>query len=149
MACTQQLSNGSKIRVPRGTALGLNPPLASAARARTARPCGRQEIVRVLGQVRQGVRHWTLKYINPRKKCVLSNRPREAADCEDYSKCYLWSMGDWAKPNIGTSDFCLKKNVPNTYRHIEVKDPLRSSLAPPLHPVTMDTELERYQHSTF
>ena len=43
VVCTQQLSNGTKIRVPRGTPLGLNLPLASAARARTTQPCGRWE----------------------------------------------------------------------------------------------------------
>lgn len=45
----------------------------------------------------KGVRHRTVRCTNPRKKCVLSTRPKEAEDCEDYSKCYIWRMGDWSK----------------------------------------------------
>lgn len=45
----------------------------------------------------KGIRHRTVRCTNPRKKCVLSTRPREAEDCEDYSKCYVWRMGDWSK----------------------------------------------------
>lgn len=48
----------------------------------------------------KGVRQRTVRCTNPRKKCVLSTRPREAEDCEDYSKCYLWRMGDWSKVRI-------------------------------------------------
>ncbi|KAH0628176.1 hypothetical protein JD844_009008 [Phrynosoma platyrhinos] len=48
----------------------------------------------------KGVRHRTVRCTNPRKKCVLSTRPREAEDCEDYSKCYVWRMGDWSKCSI-------------------------------------------------
>ncbi|KPP62385.1 A disintegrin and metalloproteinase with thrombospondin motifs 19-like [Scleropages formosus] len=45
----------------------------------------------------RGARHRPVKCTNPRRKCDLSTVPREVEDCEDYSKCYVWRTGDWAK----------------------------------------------------
>ncbi|EPQ07343.1 A disintegrin and metalloproteinase with thrombospondin motifs 19 [Myotis brandtii] len=101
VACTQQLSNGTLIRARERDCAGPKP--ASAQR------CEGQDCMTVWEagvwsecsvKCGKGVRQRTVRCTNPRKKCVLSTRPREAEDCEDYSKCYLWRMGDWSKCSI-------------------------------------------------
>ncbi|ELW49212.1 A disintegrin and metalloproteinase with thrombospondin motifs 19 [Tupaia chinensis] len=101
VACTQQLSNGTLIRARERDCAGPKP--ASAQR------CEGQDCMTVWEagvwsecsvKCGKGVRHRTVRCTNPRKKCVLSTRPREAEDCEDYSKCYVWRMGDWSKCSI-------------------------------------------------
>ncbi|KAM5169515.1 A disintegrin and metalloproteinase with thrombospondin motifs 19 [Callospermophilus lateralis] len=101
VACTQQLSNGTLIRARERDCTGPKP--ASAQR------CEGQDCMTVWEagvwsecsvKCGKGVRHRTVRCTNPRKKCVLSTRPREAEDCEDYSKCYVWRMGDWSKCSI-------------------------------------------------
>ncbi|XP_025069879.1 A disintegrin and metalloproteinase with thrombospondin motifs 19 isoform X4 [Alligator sinensis] len=98
VACTQQLRNGTLIRARERDCLGPKP--ASAQR------CEGQDCMTVWEagvwsecsvKCGKGVRHRTVRCTNPRKKCVLSTRPKEAEDCEDYSKCYVWRMGDWSK----------------------------------------------------
>ncbi|KAL0607742.1 A disintegrin and metalloproteinase with thrombospondin motifs 19 [Plecturocebus cupreus] len=89
VACTQQLSNGTLIRARERDCTGPKP--ASAQR------CEGQDCMTCSVKCGKGVRHRTVRCTNPRKKCVLSTRPREAEDCEDYSKCYVWRMGDWSK----------------------------------------------------
>ncbi|ELK30284.1 A disintegrin and metalloproteinase with thrombospondin motifs 19 [Myotis davidii] len=101
VACTQQLSNGTLIRARERDCAGPKP--ASAQR------CEGQDCMTVWEagvwsecsvKCGKGVRQRTVRCTNPRKKCVLSTRPRESEDCEDYSKCYLWRMGDWSKCSI-------------------------------------------------
>ncbi|MBZ3891382.1 A disintegrin and metalloproteinase with thrombospondin motifs 19 [Sciurus carolinensis] len=101
VACTQQLSNGTLIRARERDCTGPKP--ASTQR------CEGQDCMTVWEagvwsecsvKCGKGVRHRTVRCTNPRKKCVLSTRPREAEDCEDYSKCYVWRMGDWSKCSI-------------------------------------------------
>lgn len=101
IACTQQLRNGTLIRARERDCLGPKP--ASAQR------CEGQDCMTVWEagvwsecsvKCGKGVRHRTVRCTNPRKKCVLSTRPKEAEDCEDYSKCYVWRMGDWSKCSV-------------------------------------------------
>ncbi|NWR74894.1 ATS19 metalloproteinase, partial [Centropus unirufus] len=101
VACTQQLRNGTLIRARERDCLGPKP--ASAQR------CEGQDCMTVWEagvwsecsvKCGKGVRHRTVRCTNPRKKCVLSTRPKEAEDCEDYSKCYIWRMGDWSKCSV-------------------------------------------------
>ncbi|XP_039400142.1 A disintegrin and metalloproteinase with thrombospondin motifs 19 isoform X3 [Mauremys reevesii] len=101
VACTQQLRNGTLIRARERDCLGPKP--ASAQR------CEGQDCMTVWEagvwsecsvKCGKGVRHRTVRCTNPRKKCVLSTRPKEEEDCEDYSKCYIWRMGDWSKCSI-------------------------------------------------
>uniref|UniRef100_A0A670KJC4 ADAM metallopeptidase with thrombospondin type 1 motif 19 n=1 Tax=Podarcis muralis TaxID=64176 RepID=A0A670KJC4_PODMU len=101
VACTQQLRNGTLIRARERDCLGPKPP--------SAQRCEGQDCMTVWEagvwsecsvKCGKGVRHRTVRCTNPRKKCVLSTRPREAEDCEDYSKCYVWRMGDWSKCSI-------------------------------------------------
>ncbi|KYO20625.1 A disintegrin and metalloproteinase with thrombospondin motifs 17 isoform A [Alligator mississippiensis] len=101
VACTQQLRNGTLIRARERDCLGPKP--ASAQR------CEGQDCMTVWEagvwsecsvKCGKGVRHRTVRCTNPRKKCVLSTRPKEAEDCEDYSKCYVWRMGDWSKCSV-------------------------------------------------
>ena len=74
---------------------------------------GGGSVVRVIGKCGKGICLWTLRCVNPRKKWVLSTQPRATEGCEGHWKCYLWSVGDWAQPNIGTSElFSLKKMFP-------------------------------------
>ncbi|KAM9587505.1 A disintegrin and metalloproteinase with thrombospondin motifs 19-like [Morphnus guianensis] len=100
-ACTQQLRNGTLIRARERDCLGPKP--ASAQR------CEGQDCMTVWEagvwsecsvKCGKGVRHRTVRCTNPRKKCVSSTRPKEAEDCEDYSKCYVWRMGDWSKCSV-------------------------------------------------
>ncbi|XP_034955785.2 A disintegrin and metalloproteinase with thrombospondin motifs 19 isoform X1 [Zootoca vivipara] len=101
VACTQQLRNGTLTRARERDCLGPKPP--------SAQRCEGQDCMTVWEagvwsecsvKCGKGVRHRTVRCTNPRKKCVLSTRPREAEDCEDYSKCYVWRMGDWSKCSI-------------------------------------------------
>ncbi|XP_075826950.1 A disintegrin and metalloproteinase with thrombospondin motifs 19 [Microtus pennsylvanicus] len=101
VACTQQLNNGTLIRAWERDCLGPKPA--------TAQRCEGQDCMTVWEagvwsecsvKCGKGVRHRTVRCTNPRKKCVLSTRPREAEDCEDYSKCYVWRVGDWSKCSI-------------------------------------------------
>ncbi|XP_072447201.1 LOW QUALITY PROTEIN: A disintegrin and metalloproteinase with thrombospondin motifs 19-like [Chiloscyllium punctatum] len=101
VACTQQLRNGTFIRaresdcpVPKPTSL---------------QHCEGQDCLTVWEagiwsecsvKCGKGARHRTIKCTNPRKKCDLSTRPKEAEDCEDYSKCYVWRTGDWSKCSV-------------------------------------------------
>ncbi|GAB1301745.1 A disintegrin and metalloproteinase with thrombospondin motifs 19 [Apodemus speciosus] len=101
VACTQQLENGTLIRAWERDCIGPKPA--------TAQRCEGQDCMTVWEagvwsecsvKCGKGVRHRTVRCTNPRKKCVLSTRPREAEDCEDYSKCYVWRVGDWSKCSI-------------------------------------------------
>ncbi|KAM4875856.1 A disintegrin and metalloproteinase with thrombospondin motifs 19 [Thomomys bottae] len=101
VACTQQLSNGTLIRAQERDCVGPKPT--------SAQRCEGQDCMTVWEagvwsecsvKCGKGVRHRTVRCMNPRKKCVLSTRPREAEDCEDYSKCYVWQMGDWSKCSV-------------------------------------------------
>ncbi|XP_069481726.1 A disintegrin and metalloproteinase with thrombospondin motifs 19 [Ambystoma mexicanum] len=101
VACTQQLRNTTLVRARERDCPGPKP--ASAQR------CEGQECMTVWEagvwsecslKCGKGVRHRTVRCTNPRKKCVLSTRPKEMEDCEDYSKCYIWRMGDWSKCSI-------------------------------------------------
>ncbi|XP_036017031.1 A disintegrin and metalloproteinase with thrombospondin motifs 19 isoform X3 [Mus musculus] len=101
VACTQQLENGTLIRAWERDCLGPKPA--------TVQRCEGQDCMTVWEagvwsecsvKCGKGVRHRTVRCTNPRKKCVLSTRPREAEDCEDYSKCYVWRVGDWSKCSI-------------------------------------------------
>ncbi|KAF7250589.1 A disintegrin and metalloproteinase with thrombospondin motifs 19 [Varanus komodoensis] len=92
VACTQQLRNGTLIRARERDCLGPKPT--------SAQRCEGQDCMTCSVKCGKGVRHRTVRCTNPRKKCVLSTRPREAEDCEDYSKCYVWRMGDWSKCSI-------------------------------------------------
>uniref|UniRef100_A0A8C5PPJ1 ADAM metallopeptidase with thrombospondin type 1 motif 19 n=1 Tax=Leptobrachium leishanense TaxID=445787 RepID=A0A8C5PPJ1_9ANUR len=100
-ACTQQLRNGSLITVRDKDCSGYKP--ASSQR------CEGQDCMTVWEagvwsecslKCGKGVRHRSVKCTNPRKKCLLSTRPKEMEDCEDYSKCYLWRTGDWSKCSV-------------------------------------------------
>ncbi|XP_069083393.1 A disintegrin and metalloproteinase with thrombospondin motifs 19 isoform X1 [Pleurodeles waltl] len=101
VACTQQLRNTTMIRARERDCHGPKP--ASTQR------CEGQECMTVWEagvwsecslKCGKGVRHRTVKCTNPRKKCVLSTRPKEMEDCEDYSKCFIWRMGDWSKCSV-------------------------------------------------
>ncbi|XP_078531739.1 A disintegrin and metalloproteinase with thrombospondin motifs 19 [Lissotriton helveticus] len=101
VACTQQLRNTTMIRARERDCHGPKP--ASMQR------CEGQECMTVWEagvwsecslKCGKGVRHRTVRCTNPRKKCVLSTRPKEMEDCEDYSKCFIWRMGDWSKCSI-------------------------------------------------
>ncbi|XP_055488817.1 A disintegrin and metalloproteinase with thrombospondin motifs 19-like [Leucoraja erinacea] len=101
VACTQQLRNGTLIRARERDCPGSKP--ASLQR------CEGQDCLTVWEagiwsecsvKCGKGARHRTIKCTNPRKKCDLSTRPKEAEDCEDYSKCYVWRTGDWSKCSI-------------------------------------------------
>ncbi|XP_067839357.1 A disintegrin and metalloproteinase with thrombospondin motifs 19-like [Heptranchias perlo] len=101
VACTQQLRNGTLIRARERDCPGSKP--ASLQR------CEGQDCLTVWEagiwsecsvKCGKGARHRTIKCTNPRKKCDLSTRPKEAEDCEDYSKCYVWRTGDWSKCSV-------------------------------------------------
>ncbi|XP_044146937.1 A disintegrin and metalloproteinase with thrombospondin motifs 19 [Bufo gargarizans] len=100
-ACTQQLTNGTLITVREKDCPGYKP--ASSQR------CEGQDCMTVWEagvwsecslKCGKGVRHRTVRCTNPRKKCLMSTRPREMEDCEDYSKCYIWRTGDWSKCSV-------------------------------------------------
>ncbi|XP_053557622.1 A disintegrin and metalloproteinase with thrombospondin motifs 19 [Bombina bombina] len=100
-ACTQQLRNGTLITARERDCPGSKP--ASTQR------CDGQECFTVWEagvwsecslKCGKGVRHRTVRCTNPRKKCLLSSRPKEMEDCEDYSKCYIWRTGDWSKCSV-------------------------------------------------
>lgn len=101
VACTRQLENGTLIRAWERDCIGPKPA--------TMQRCEGQDCMTVWEagvwsecsvKCGKGVRHRTVRCTNPRKKCVLSTRPREVEDCEDYSKCYVWRVGDWSKCSI-------------------------------------------------
>ncbi|XP_075456279.1 A disintegrin and metalloproteinase with thrombospondin motifs 19 isoform X1 [Ascaphus truei] len=100
-ACTQQLRNGTLITAREKDCPGSKP--ASSQR------CEGQDCMTVWEagvwsecslKCGKGVRHRTVRCTNPRKKCLLFTRPKEMEDCEDYSKCYIWRMGDWSKCSV-------------------------------------------------
>ncbi|KAF4014837.1 hypothetical protein G4228_006135 [Cervus hanglu yarkandensis] len=129
VACTQQLSNGTLTRARERDCAGPKP--ASAQR------CEGQDCMTVWEagvwsecsvKCGKGVRHRTVRCTNPRKKCVLSTRPREAEDCEDYSKCYVWRMGDWSKMQGGMDLSVLpNNNHPDKFLQLDVKSLMRNS----------------------
>ncbi|XP_031748801.1 A disintegrin and metalloproteinase with thrombospondin motifs 19 isoform X1 [Xenopus tropicalis] len=99
--CTKQLRNGTLISVQERDCAGHKP--ASSQR------CEGQDCMTVWEagvwsecslKCGKGVRHRTIKCTNPRKKCLLSTRPKEMEDCEDYSRCYIWRTGDWSKCSV-------------------------------------------------
>uniref|UniRef100_H3AIU7 ADAM metallopeptidase with thrombospondin type 1 motif 19 n=1 Tax=Latimeria chalumnae TaxID=7897 RepID=H3AIU7_LATCH len=101
VGCTQQLRNGTLIRAREKDCLGPKPA--------TIQRCEGQDCLTVWEagvwsecsvKCGKGVWHRTIKCTNPRKKCDLSTKPREVEDCEDYSKCYIWRMGDWSKCSV-------------------------------------------------
>nr|XP_033784858.1 A disintegrin and metalloproteinase with thrombospondin motifs 19 isoform X2 [Geotrypetes seraphini] len=101
VACTQQLRNGTLIRAREKD--------CPAPKPSSAQRCEGQDCMTVWEAgvwsecsltCGKGVRHRTVKCTNPRKKCILSTRPKEIEDCEDYSKCYIWRMGDWSKCSV-------------------------------------------------
>uniref|UniRef100_A0A8C9RFK7 ADAM metallopeptidase with thrombospondin type 1 motif 19 n=1 Tax=Scleropages formosus TaxID=113540 RepID=A0A8C9RFK7_SCLFO len=85
VACTWQLRNGTLVKRCEGQdcltvwEAGVWSEVALAGRGARPRP---------------------VKCTNPRRKCDLSTVPREVEDCEDYSKCYVWRTGDWAKCSV-------------------------------------------------
>ncbi|XP_063820326.1 A disintegrin and metalloproteinase with thrombospondin motifs 19 [Pseudophryne corroboree] len=100
-ACTQQLRNGTLITVRERDCHGYKPP--------SSQRCEGQDCMTVWEagvwsecslKCGKGVRHRTVRCTNPRKKCLISTRPREMEDCEDYSKCYIWRTGDWSKCSV-------------------------------------------------
>ncbi|XP_030048190.1 A disintegrin and metalloproteinase with thrombospondin motifs 19 [Microcaecilia unicolor] len=101
VACTQQLRNGTLIRAQEKAC-----PIPKPS---SAQRCEGQDCMTVWEagvwsecslKCGKGVRHRTVRCTNPRKKCILSTRPKEMEDCEDYSKCYIWRMGDWSKCSV-------------------------------------------------
>ncbi|XP_029474871.1 A disintegrin and metalloproteinase with thrombospondin motifs 19 [Rhinatrema bivittatum] len=101
VACTQQLRNGTLIRAREKD--------CPAPKPTSAQRCEGQDCMTVWEagvwsecslKCGKGVRHRTVKCTNPHKKCILSTRPKEMEDCEDYSKCYIWRMGDWSKCSV-------------------------------------------------
>ncbi|XP_055731523.1 A disintegrin and metalloproteinase with thrombospondin motifs 19-like [Salvelinus fontinalis] len=101
VACTLQLANGTLVKAKDRDCAGPKP-------APTQR-CEGQDCLTVWEagvwsecsvKCGRGARHRLVKCTNPRKKCDLSTLPRETEDCEDYSKCYIWRTGDWAKCSV-------------------------------------------------
>ncbi|XP_062410855.1 A disintegrin and metalloproteinase with thrombospondin motifs 19-like [Sardina pilchardus] len=101
VACTQQLPNGTQVKARDRDCAGQKP--ASSQR------CEGQDCLTVWeagvwsecsAKCGRGARHRLVKCTNPRKKCDLSTLPREVEECEDYSKCYVWRTGDWAKCSV-------------------------------------------------
>ncbi|KAM4808198.1 A disintegrin and metalloproteinase with thrombospondin motifs 19 [Rhinophrynus dorsalis] len=99
--CTQQLRNGTLITARERDCPGSKPT--------SSQRCEGQDCMTVWEagvwsecslKCGKGVRHRTVKCTNPRKKCLLSTRPKEMEDCEDYSKCYIWRTGDWSKCSV-------------------------------------------------
>uniref|UniRef100_A0A3B3QCP7 ADAM metallopeptidase with thrombospondin type 1 motif 19 n=1 Tax=Paramormyrops kingsleyae TaxID=1676925 RepID=A0A3B3QCP7_9TELE len=101
VACTLQLRNGSLVKAKDRDCAGPKP-------AHTQR-CEGQDCLTVWEagmwsecsvKCGRGIRYRPVKCTNPRKKCDLSTVPREVEDCEDYSRCYVWRTGDWAKCSV-------------------------------------------------
>ncbi|XP_034146118.1 A disintegrin and metalloproteinase with thrombospondin motifs 19 isoform X3 [Esox lucius] len=101
VACTLQLANGTLVKAKDGDCAGPKP-------APTQR-CDGQDCLTVWEagvwsecsvKCGRGARHRLVKCTNPRKKCDLTTLPRETEDCEDYSKCFIWRTGDWAKCSV-------------------------------------------------
>ncbi|KAL2100231.1 hypothetical protein ACEWY4_004625 [Coilia grayii] len=98
VACTQQLPNGTLVKARDRDCTGTKPA--------PSQRCEGQDCLTVWeagvwsecsAKCGRGARHRLVKCTNPRKKCDLSTLPREVEECEDYSKCYVWRTGDWAK----------------------------------------------------
>ncbi|XP_060617986.2 A disintegrin and metalloproteinase with thrombospondin motifs 19 isoform X1 [Anolis sagrei] len=101
VACTQQLRNGTLIRARERDCVIPKPNAAQRCEGQDCMTVWEAGVWSECSvKCGKGVRHRTVRCTNPRKKCVLSTRPREAEDCEDYSKCYVWRMGDWSKCSI-------------------------------------------------
>ncbi|XP_035870816.1 A disintegrin and metalloproteinase with thrombospondin motifs 19 isoform X3 [Phyllostomus discolor] len=101
VACTQQLSNGTLTRARERDCAGPKPAAVQRCEGQDCMTVWEAGVWSECSvKCGKGVRHRTVRCTNPRKKCVLSTRPREAEDCEDYSKCYVWRMGDWSKCSI-------------------------------------------------
>uniref|UniRef100_A0A8C5V036 ADAM metallopeptidase with thrombospondin type 1 motif 19 n=1 Tax=Microcebus murinus TaxID=30608 RepID=A0A8C5V036_MICMU len=101
VACTQQLSNGTLIRARERDCVGPKPAAAQRCEGQDCMTVWEAGVWSECSvKCGKGVRHRTVRCTNPRKKCVFSTRPREAEDCEDYSKCYVWRMGDWSKCSV-------------------------------------------------
>uniref|UniRef100_A0A803SQR4 ADAM metallopeptidase with thrombospondin type 1 motif 19 n=1 Tax=Anolis carolinensis TaxID=28377 RepID=A0A803SQR4_ANOCA len=101
VACTQQLRNGTMIRARERDCVNPKPNAAQRCEGQDCMTVWEAGVWSECSvKCGKGVRHRTVRCTNPRKKCVLSTRPREAEDCEDYSKCYVWRMGDWSKCSI-------------------------------------------------
>ncbi|KAG7476499.1 hypothetical protein MATL_G00083530 [Megalops atlanticus] len=101
VACTLQLRNGTLVKAKDRDCAGPKP-------APTQR-CEGQDCMTVWEagvwsecsvKCGRGARHRLVKCTNPRRKCDLTTLPREVEDCEDYSKCYIWRTGDWAKCSV-------------------------------------------------
>ncbi|XP_030623712.1 A disintegrin and metalloproteinase with thrombospondin motifs 19-like [Chanos chanos] len=101
VACTLQLPNGTLVKAKDQDCTGPKP-------AATQR-CEGQDCLTVWEagvwsecsvKCGRGVRHRLVKCTNPRKKCDLTTFPHEVEECEDYSKCYIWRTGDWAKCSV-------------------------------------------------
>ncbi|KAM6985144.1 A disintegrin and metalloproteinase with thrombospondin motifs 19-like [Aplochiton taeniatus] len=101
VACTLQLPNGTLARAKDRDCPAPKPP--------GSQRCEGQDCLTVWEagvwsecsvKCGRGARHRLVKCTNPRRKCDLSTLPREVEDCEDYSKCYIWRTGDWAKCSV-------------------------------------------------
>ncbi|KAJ8392733.1 hypothetical protein AAFF_G00072170 [Aldrovandia affinis] len=101
VACTLQLPNGTLVKAKDRDCAGPKP-------APTQR-CEGQDCLTVWEagvwsecsvKCGRGARHRLVKCTNPRRKCDLTTLPREVEDCEDYSQCYIWRTGDWAKCSV-------------------------------------------------
>ncbi|KAJ8007429.1 hypothetical protein DPEC_G00117400 [Dallia pectoralis] len=101
VACTLQLANGTLVKAKDGDCAGPKP-------AHTQR-CDGQDCLTVWEagvwsecsvKCGRGARYRLVKCTNPRRNCDLTTLPRETEDCEDYSKCFIWRTGDWAKCSV-------------------------------------------------
>ncbi|KAG8456217.1 hypothetical protein GDO86_002132 [Hymenochirus boettgeri] len=121
--CTQHLRNGTLITVREKDCSGSKP--ASSQR------CEGQDCMTVWEagvwsecslKCGKGVRHRNIRCTNPRKKCLLSTRPKEMEDCEDYSRCYIWRMGDWSKCSVTCGKGMQSRVIQSAYRpcHLHV-----------------------------
>ncbi|KAL4617663.1 A disintegrin and metalloproteinase with thrombospondin motifs 19 [Arapaima gigas] len=104
VACTLQLRNGTLVKAKERDCVGPKP--AGSQR------CEGQDCLTVWEagvwsecsvKCGRGARHRPVKCTNPRRRCDPSTLPREVEDCEDYSKCYTWRTGDWAKCSVTCS----------------------------------------------
>ncbi|KAJ8338718.1 hypothetical protein SKAU_G00355040, partial [Synaphobranchus kaupii] len=98
VACTLQLPNGTLVKARDRDCIGPKPT--------SSQRCEGQDCLTVWEagvwsecsvKCGRGARHRLVKCTNPRRKCDLTTLPREVEECEDYSKCYVWRTGDWAK----------------------------------------------------
>ncbi|XP_062340399.1 A disintegrin and metalloproteinase with thrombospondin motifs 19-like [Osmerus eperlanus] len=101
VACTLQLCNGTRVKAKDKDCVGPKPAHMQRCEGQdclTVWEAGVWSECSV--KCGRGARHRLVKCTNPRKKCDLTTLPREVEECEDYSKCYIWRTGDWAKCSV-------------------------------------------------